>query len=408
MAEPDAPGSVDLPDPHFPADPASLDPLYLDPLTIDPAVVFDGHNDTLLEVDLAPGWEPDEGVGQPAQARTRKRSFFERSAAGHIDLSRAREGRLGGGLFAIFVPAPSLAGVDTTGSGTPSQEAIERATAMIDTAYAQRSTISSLAGLLRLEAASAGEMRIARSVAEVVDCLATGTLAAVIHFEGAEAIDPDLDALAVFHAAGLRSLGIVWSRPNAFAAGVPFGFPGSPDTGPGLTERGRALVRACNQLGIVLDLAHLNEKGFWDVARQTGAPLVVSHTGVHAICPTTRNLTDAQIDAVGESGGLVGISFVASFLRPDGQRDANTPIAVIIEHIRYVVDRIGIDRVGIGSDFDGALIPAELGDAAGLPRLVAALRASGFDDAALGKVTHWNWLRVFGQTWKPGPPPRAG
>ena len=131
-------------------------------------------------------------------------------------------------------------------------------------------------------------------------------LAAVAHLEGAEAVDPDLDSLELWHAAGLRSLGPVWSRPNAFAHGVPFAFPSSPDTGPGLTPAGRALVGRCAELGIAFDLSHLNEAGFWDVARLDRAPLIASHSGVHALCPASRNLTDEQLDAIGASGGLVG------------------------------------------------------------------------------------------------------
>jgi membrane dipeptidase len=140
-----------------------------------------------------------------------------------------------------------------------------------------------------------------------------------MHFEGAETIQTDLSDLAGYYAQGLRSLGIVWSRANDFAEGVPFRFPHSPDTGPGLTDAGKALVRACNDMGILIDLSHLNEKGFWDVERLTTAPLVVTHTGVHAICASTRNPPDKQIDAVGASGGIIGINFSVGMSRPDGK-----------------------------------------------------------------------------------------
>src|SRR5207248_7858657 len=136
-----------------------------------------------------------------------------------------------------------------------------------------------------------------------------GTFAAILHFEGAEAIDADLNALEVFYQAGLRSIGIVWSRPNDFAQGVPFREGTSPDTGPGLTDAGRELVRACNRLGIMLDLSHLNEQGFWDVARLSEAPLVATHSNVHAITPSTRNLTDDQLKAIKDSEGIVGLNF---------------------------------------------------------------------------------------------------
>src|SRR5260221_9471079 len=128
--------------------------------------------------------------------------------------------------------------------------------------------------LFRLEAEANGQVKVVRTVDELVTCLREGILAPVLHFEGAEAIDPGLDALEVLYRAGLRSLGIVWSRPNAFAQGVPFKFPHSPDTGPGLTEAGKKVVRAGNGLGVMHDLSHLNEHGFWDVARLSDPPLV--------------------------------------------------------------------------------------------------------------------------------------
>jgi membrane dipeptidase len=254
--------------------------------------------------------------------------------------------------------------------------------------------------LFRLEAESDGQLKVVRTARELSKCLKSGTMAAIMHFEGAEAIDPDLDALEVFYQAGLRSLGPVWSRPNVFAEGVPFRFPHSPDTGPGLTGAGKALVTACNQLGILIDLSHLNEKGFWDVARISTAPLVATHSNAHALCPTTRNLTDKQLDAIAESDGMVGLNFGTGFLREDGKTNPNTPIETMVRHIDYLVERTGIDRVGLGSDFDGATMPKEIGDAAGLPKLISALHDAGYDDAALRKLAHENWVRVLRKTWR--------
>jgi membrane dipeptidase len=117
------------------------------------------------------------------------------------------------------------------------------------------------------------------------------------------------------------------------------------------------------------------------------------------LCASTRNLTDAQLDAVRDSGGIVGVNFAVSFLREDGRADPATPIREIVRHVDYLAERMGIDHVGLGSDFEGAVVPADLGGAAGLPQLVDALRAAGYDDAAIEKVTHANWLRVLDATW---------
>ena len=205
--------------------------------------------------------------------------------------------------------------------------------------------------------------------------------------------------MTCWYAAGLRSLGPVWSRANDFGHGVPFVFPSSPDTGPGLTPAGHALVRRCAELGVLVDLSHLNEAGFWDVARADVGPLVASHSGVHSLCAASRNLTDEQIDAIGSSGGLVGIVYACNFLRPDFADDADTPLELIARHAAYVAERIGVEHVALGSDFDGATIPAALGDVAGVPRLLAALRDAGFSAAELEAIAWDNWRRVFASWW---------
>jgi membrane dipeptidase len=352
--------------------------------------IFDGHNDTLLNLYL-----PERGGG---------RSFFARSDQGHIDLPRAREGGFGGGLFAVFVPPesgiPEQPAPDPDAAETVDNEMPESVALPPEHAYAQRTAIAVTASLFHIEAESDGQLKVVRTVDELAACLRQDLLAAVLHFEGAEPIDPGLDALYVFYEAGLRSLGIVWSRPNAFGSGVPFKFPHSPDIGPGLTDAGKELVRVCNRLGIMVDLSHLNEQGFLDVAGLSDAPLVATHSCVHAICPSPRNLTDKQLDAIGESDGVVGVNFYVGFLREDGKHDADTPLTEIVRHVDYIAQRVGIDHVAFGSDFDGALVPEELGDVAGMPKLIAALRERGYDEAALRKITHENWMRVLRQTWR--------
>ena len=351
--------------------------------------IFDGHNDVLLSLHLA-----HRGGG---------RGFFERGERGHLDLPRAVEGGFAGGFFAVFVPNPrdGSLGPDEPPPALPVETGYEHPLPPpCDPAYAQRTAIAVAARLFRLEAESAGRLKVVRTARELSECLRRGVLAAVLHFEGAEAIDPELDALEVFYRAGLRSLGIVWSRPNAFGHGVPFAFPRSPDTGPGLTEAGRDLVRACNRLGILVDLSHLNERGFWDVAGLSTAPLVATHSNAHAVTPSTRNLLDAQLDAIKASGGIVGVNFSVAFSRQDGRPDADTPLDALVRHFSYLADRMGVEHVAFGSDFDGTTVPRELGDAAGLPRLVDALRGAGFGDADLRKLGTENWLRVLQQTWK--------
>jgi membrane dipeptidase len=360
--------------------------------------IIDGHNDVLsrlLEAERA-----NQGQMSATGTHSATRGFFERGDQGHIDLPRAQEGGFAGGLFSIYVsadpqaapPAGPVVG-ETGGLKIKFPRSLELG-------YAQRTALAELGILHRLQRDSNGRLRVVRSIDELRTCVRDGVMAAVIHFEGAEAIDPRLDALEFFHAAGLRSLGPVWSRPNDFGEGVPYLFPHSPDTGPGLTDIGKELVKACNRLGVVVDVSHINERGFWDIAALTDAPLVATHSNAHALTPSPRNLTDKQLDAIKESDGIVGVNFYVGFLRADGGNNAETPISRIVEHFVYLTERIGVDHVGFGADLDGALIPEEVLDVAGLTRVIAALRSAGYDEATLAKLTHENWLRVLGATWK--------
>lgn len=348
--------------------------------------VFDGHNDTVLSM-VKTG-----------------RSFFDRSDTGHIDLPRARAGGLGGGFFAVYIADPVVAASVRPGAGSlesaMSRYADERTwPEPMPLEYAQAQAVDLLGRLLRVAETSQGQVAAVRTAGELQACLDRGTFAMLLHFEGAEPLDPDGYALDTFYAAGVRSVGLTHSRRNRYSTGVPFKFPSSPDTGPGLTELGRALVRQLNARRVMIDLSHLNEQGFWDVAKISNAPLVCTHSNAHALSATPRNLTDRQMDAIKDSGGIAGLNFHVGFLREDGGRSADTPIARMVDHIEYMVERMGIDHVGLGSDFDGATMPAELKDAAGLPRLMAALEARGHTEADLRKLAHGNWVRVLRETW---------
>jgi membrane dipeptidase len=340
--------------------------------------LFDGHNDVLSRLH-----EADAGSG----------AFLDGDGAGHLDLASARAGGLAGGLFAIF-PCSPFRGEDNPFTVDYRREP--------DRSAALAETLAMAARMLRLERESRGAVRVVRDIGALDECVAEGTLAAVLHLEGAEPIGPALDELEVLHAVGLRSLGLVWSRANRFGHGVPFGFPGEPDQGAGLSPEGLALVRACNELGVVVDCSHLNERGFWDVAESSDAPLVASHSNAHALCPSPRNLTDEQLRAIGDRGGVAGINFCVAFVREDGRDDVDTPLSAIAAHAAHVAEVAGVDAVALGSDFDGATMPRELSGAERLPALLNALRAIGFDDGELERIALGNWRRVLRTTWERG------
>jgi membrane dipeptidase len=344
--------------------------------------ILDGHNDALLALARDP---------------ERPGSLLERSARGHLDLPRAAEGGFAGGFFAMFTPSGRSSGARRREAGAGHEATFPPTPSL---GRAQRFTGRLAARLFRDERASGGRLEVVRNVTQLQSCVERGVLAVIFHIEGAEAIDPGLDALDILYQTGLRSLGPVWSRPNAFGHGVPFKFPSSPDTGPGLTDAGKALVRACNELGILVDLSHLNAKGFRDVAALSAAPLVATHSNAHALCPASRNLTDEQLRAVRDSGGVVGVNFAVTFLREDGcHLPDETPIDEIVRHVDHLVGVMGIDHVAFGSDFDGASVPTELGGVAGFPKLLAALRVRGYGEPEVAAIAHGNWQRVLRATW---------
>ena len=318
---------------------------------------IDGHNDLVLH-----RWR-----GEPTN---------------HMDLEAAGGAGFAGGFFALYVPSPKVPDPTEVPYALPLPEPIpfEEASRVANELYDE---------LCRLP------VRRATSPADFRE----GDVAAIVHLEGAEPIAHDLSNLEGWYERGVRSIGLTWSRPNAFAEGVPFCFPSGSDTGSGLTEAGRELVRACNRLGILVDLSHLNWAGFWDVAELSQAPLVATHSNAHALCASSRNLTDTQLDAVRDSGGVVGVNFAVTFLREDGMQVPDSPLSEIVRHVDHLAARMGIDHVAFGSDFDGAVVPEALGGAAGFPKLADALGAAGYDDAAIAKITHQNWLRVLGETW---------
>ena len=342
---------------------------------------FDGHNDALLRLSLYTQPHPEW-------------LFLDGRPDGHIDLPRARIGGMVGGLFALYAPSHTGLSFDHfRGASYDCPLPPE-----VPIADAQSIIFKQIAILRRIVDASEQQVVLCTNTSEIRRTIDAGNFAIVLHLEGAEAIDPDLYALDVLYQAGLRSLGPVWSRTTIFGYGVPMRFPSSPDTGPGLTDVGMELVKACNRLRILFDLAHITEKGFWDVARLSHAPLVATHSNVHDICPSSRNLTVRQLDAIRDSDGMVGLNLATCFLRPDGQMLADTDLDIVVRHIDGLVAHLGETRVGLGSDFDGAIVPEAVGSVAGTQVIFQALSAKGYDDALLKKLAISNWLRILERT----------
>lgn len=316
-------------------------------------LIFDGHNDTI--------------------SRLTPERFIAGDGESHLDLPRAGEAGFAGGLFATFVH---------TESGDPLSQAraLAEVMPMVDR-------------LRAIEQRAGDRFALCTDVAGIEQAMNDGRCAAVWHCEGAEIVDPNLDNLDELYRAGLRSLGLVWNRTNAFGMGV-----GPADTDEGLTSQGRALVRRCNELGILVDVSHLNQPGFGDVARTTERPLVATHANARRLCDHPRNLSDDQLTAIRRTNGLVGVNFHVAFLKVGGTTHS-VGLDAIVDHAAYIADRIGLEHVALGSDFDGADVPADLADVTGLPALLDLFKRRGFDEDAMARITWSNWQRVLHATW---------
>lgn len=317
--------------------------------------VLDGHEDFITAI--------------PNQDR----DFLTESERGHVDLVRARRGCLGGTFVSIWL-SNQRAELNPVGY-----------------------SLLEMNDWLRICDRSEGAVRTVRTMRELDAALDEGAFAGIIHFEGADPISYSLKELRVFYEAGLRSLGVVWSRPTIFGHGVMFR---DPQPAGGLTAAGWELVAECNRLGILLDVSHINPAGFWDLARATERPFVATHSSVKAISPHVRNLDDDQIRMIAEKDGTIGINFANSFLRPDMGRTDDTPLDLVVSHFTHIVDLVGDRHVSIGSDYDGTDVPSVVGDASKLPVLLRAFKGLGWSDDRIERVCNGNFRRVLRAAWR--------
>ncbi len=290
---------------------------------------------------------------------------FPRAAfGGHVDLPRMREG----GMDAQFFGLVSL---PVMGKARGLARAIDE---QIDELEAVLSRTS--------------ELRLVKTRAEVERTTADGAVSALLGIEGAHALEGDLERLAGFARRGVRYLGLLHFSANE--AGFPAYGRGERDEG--LTRFGRELVERCEAEGVIVDLAHINKRGFLDACAMATKPPIVSHTGVLGAFEHWRNIDDAQLRAVAERGGVVGVIFCPRFLGGDG-------LEPVVKHLLHVIDVVGEECAALGSDWDGMIVPTrELADPRGLPQLTDALLAAGVSDAVIGKILRGNVLRVLGET----------
>jgi membrane dipeptidase len=227
-----------------------------------------------------------------------------------------------------------------------------------------------------------------RTAAEIEAAGARGAVAALLGIEGGHALEGDLGKLEHFARRGVRYLGLSHFSKNELCA--PAYGRGRSD-GEGLSAFGREVVSMCEALGVIVDLAHINRKGFMEACEMASRPPIVSHTGVAGVKEHWRNIDDEQLRAVADKGGCVGIIFCPKFLGGDG-------LGPVVAHLKHVIDVCGEDAPALGSDWDGFIVPTrDLCDAAHLPLLTDALIEADFREELIGKILRENVMRVLGE-----------
>lgn len=233
---------------------------------------------------------------------------------------------------------------------------------------------------------------LCNNYAEINEALYHNKIAAVLSIEGGEALQGDLSALRMFYKLGVRSIGLTWNHRNEIADGV-----GDEESGGGLTGFGRSLINEMNELGMLIDLSHITEKGFWDVMEITKSPLIVSHSNAKKICNHKRNLTDRQIEAVKKNNGVIGINLYPYFLNNTDRAGLQD----VIKHVEHITGVSGEDHIGIGADFDGIeCTPEEINGVQDMEKIFNELLKLNYSEDSVKKIAGNNFLRVIREVFQ--------
>lgn len=358
-----------------------------DRLFHDDLVVVDGHNDVIYESIL-----PGKDIGQ-------------RLSSGSTDLPRLKEGGVDVQVFAVW-----------------SDDAKWRSGAF-------RHANEQLDALEKMIAANTDKIALAKSSADIGPILQAGKIAALIGIEGGNMIENSIENLVRLHERGARYLTLTWNYNLAWASCAAMESDKTMAAErKGLTALGKEIIKKMNKIGMMVDLSHAGEQTFYDVIAVTDKPILVSHSNAYSLCPHPRNLKDAQLEALKKNGGVVGVNFYSGFLDPDYetrlkaiysrhfgrpdvsmstwamyeqlpkelQRQADAPLSKLLDHIDYLVRKVGIEHVAVGSDFDGIeSAPQGLEDVSKFPVLTKALLERGYKKEDIAKIMGQNFLRIL-------------
>ncbi len=311
--------------------------------------IFDAHCDTIYELN------------------NRNMSLDKNSI--HLDVERMREYDTYIQVFAAFVDKEEI-------SVSPMNHCLK----LMDKYHSE---LEKSGGMLKAIETAADLKRVAES----------GGAYSILSIEGAEALEGNLSALRMYYKMGVRLITLTWNYANELADGI------TESRGGGLTGFGREAVSMMESMGILIDVSHLSERGFWDVAECTAYPFVASHSCAKSLCGNIRNLTDEQICAIAGRNGCIGVNFYPEFLSDSGKCD----ISDIVRHIKYMLELGAEDSIGLGSDFDGVeCLPHGINGAENMKDIISALSDDGISQRIIDKIAFGNFYRVFYETLSRG------
>jgi membrane dipeptidase len=359
------------------------------------SILVDAHNDVLTAA-------VEDGVAIDGNLKGKTHSDINRFIQGGVDVQ----------IFSVWCDG-------TYGTG----KAFARAMREIDTLYAVASR-------------NAGKMIIVHSPAQLNSAVKNNLFAAMIGVEGGHMIEDRIDYLDSLFRRGTRYMTLTWNNSTSWATSAMDESSGKLSADKkGLTDFGKQVVKRMNELGMIVDLSHVGEQTFWDAISVTTKPVIASHSCAHALCPVFRNLKDDQIRAIAKNGGVIHLNFFSGFVdsnfskrnaafveRHKAERDSllkinpepyfadsklfdkyadevkalRPPLSALLDHLDHIVKLVGVDHVGLGSDFDGInSAPQQLDDVTNFPLITAELRKRGYSKKAVRKILGGNFLRVY-------------
>ncbi len=334
----------------------------------DQALVIDTHNDTVLKIVDDNSWLPEINLAQ--------------STSFAVDLPKLQAGGIDIATFAAY----------TKGYMSDGQQNFARANSRL------LALINAVLWLVRQNPAST---LIVLEPSDLSLASSDGQIGIIASIEGAYSFADDnaLELLRQYRDLGIRMLAPVWNNANALGVGTMEVYRDGTRASGGLTATGRAVIQEMNRIGLVVDVSHMNDETFWDTLKLTTSPVIASHSSAYRLCANARNLKDDQIQAVADNGGVIQAVFYRSFLSLDPD---SVTVSTLVDHIDYLVQKAGIDHVGLGSDFDGASMPAGLKKASDYKVITRELKRRGYSDAAIVKILGGNTARLLSAVWQNG------